>query len=380
MINKKYLYLSSLFLFKTSVGAILLLVGWDIIGVSSNSAFNVALITGLAFLPAAFAKPLYKKFGHLSEQSVAATSLIGSSLIVIAELLFISSGSDKIIIFGAIHFTLWTLIFLIETFLERWFVNISGELSYEETSKLSGLSMALIQVGIILGPIAIWATKLYSEKAPYLFTSCILAISAIPALLDKNKLSSIANTSNNNLSSNENKNNGNLFILSFALVWPTVATFNMVIPLLIRNSFKQSISSAVALEVCLAAGSACIGFIASAYKKNIIIPLYSILGILLSTIALIGFTSSLTVLAISIFCIGLFYGSLRISARAALAKNFSGHYAGHIIATSNGLSAPLVVLYLLTCYYEYSTFQSIMFCGLSFLTSGLMFYQLTRRK
>jgi hypothetical protein len=83
--QKTISYLSCWFLFKVAVGAILLLIGWDSIGISGNGSANIAITMGLSFLPAAFAKPLFKKFSDIPIHKVLTFSLIICSILIITE-------------------------------------------------------------------------------------------------------------------------------------------------------------------------------------------------------------------------------------------------------------------------------------------------------
>lgn len=375
----KYFYLTTLFLFKASVGSILLLVGWDIIGFSNDSSFNVALITGLAFLPAAFAKPLYNRLGHLTESFVASVSLIISSILVLIELFYITYNLKNIYFFATIHFILWIFIFLIETFLERWFVKISEDLKDVEIRNLSGFSMGLIQIGVISGPVLVWLTKYISFSAPYISTSILLVLSSIPGVVlfrkHRNLLSFSKISSTNSIPiAIEYQGKQLIFVLAFALIWPTVATFNMVVPLLVKTYLRDTISAAVILEAALALGTASVGILLSRFQLAYLNSKKSFIGLFGSIILLIINLNNFVILSLSIFLIGFFYGHLRILSRTKLAKENSSLIAGKIIAASNALSAPLVIIYLLFSYLEFNSLQTISFCGLSFLVSGSIFY------
>ncbi len=222
-------------------------------------------------------------------------------------------------------------------------------------------------------------TKFISFSAPYISTSILLILSAIPGILIKKNnhknifINSDKKSTSFSILKPKNLNQIKL-ILSFALIWPTVATFNMMVPILVKSFLNETIFAAVILEIALALGTGCIGFLMSKTKLDFLTLQRSIVLLFLFVLIFITETKNFTILSIATFAIGLFYGHLRILSRTYLAKKFKSESAGHIISTSNAISAPFVVIYLTIGYLEFNYFQTIILSGLAFLISGLFFF------
>lgn len=362
-------YLRTLFLFKVAVGALLLLVGWDALDIKGDSIFNITLLTGLAFVPAAFAKPLYYRLSHFAEDKITKIGLLFAAIFVLIEMLILSK---QIYFFAVVHFILWTIIFLIEVSLERWFVLAAKGLKTDEIKKLSGLSMTTIQLAIVIGPVIVALVKGINAQAPYVIISLLFIFGAF--------ISKIQSSHNSNsVQSVENLKTKTSYLFAFALIWPTLSVFNMIVPIMAKFGVGQSINVAAAFEVAVALGSATAGYLVS----NKFFKLDKKMGfvlVLATSILITLFYKDVLIAFILIFLLGIGYGLLRVLARQQLGVLFSPLEAGKLIATANALSSPFVVLFLALSYFEYHFFKTIFTFSLSFICSGLLFLYILREK
>jgi hypothetical protein len=371
-LKNETIYLFCLFLFKTAVGALLLLIGWDALNLKGDSILNVTLVTGVAFLPAAFARPLYTRVAKHEDSKLIFHFMWIASLLVLLELIWMKVVNGSIYVFSIFHFILWILIFLVEVSFERWFVRISKTLEAEAVSKLSAVSMGLIQLGIIVGPVVIGISKKIDVTIPYVLTAILFIICAIYSRSAKPV--SISESSVKIVNPHEL-----LITTAFALVWPTIATFNMAVPLAVKLLNSTDINLAMLIEVALAVGSSMIGFVMSRLKSPFNTTVI-FLGIVISAFAFTIFSFSIELICLSSFFLGLFYGSMRISARAVFARLVEPKDAGTLMARANAFSAPIVILYLFCAYLEYSKFKTFFSMGLAYSLSGYLFYKLVRTK
>jgi len=371
--SDKQRYLTCLFFFKMAVGALLLLIGWDAIGLKGDSAGNVAMVTLLAFAPAAFARPLYWKISKFTDLTLIRISLFSSFVFVLIERSVMFATHAEKEIFYVIHFLLWIFIFLNEVTLERWFVTISKSMSDDELKSISGSSMAVIQFGIILGPILAGFSKNYSPQMPYYITAILFFIPLVFIATGKSQ-QIVINVKKSKVISRRFD-----ILLAFSLIWPTLAVFNMAVPLVSNKYYTDGLNVAVALEVALALGSALAGVFYSKLSKILFNESLVAVGIAIICLCIEFFKTNMYLLSISIFLLGLFYGTLRISSRAYLAKNISPDEVGNLISKANALSSLLVAAYLYLFYIENKSTGSLFVMMIAFVVSSIFFVFMKRK-
>jgi hypothetical protein len=366
MFSEARSYLTCLFFFKVAVGAVLLAIGWDALTVSSNPFASVSLIMALSFAPAAFARPLFKKLQHIATPRLLTGLLFCSGILILIESMLIHADSYFLYV---VHFILWIAIFLVEVATEKWFVTLSHTNALQKSRKLSGISTSVGQIGVICGPLAVMAARLINSNWCYLIIFLSFLLASITAFQGRKSFTvqikgSSASTANSTATQNAHKK---IYILCFALIWPTLTIFNISIPVLAKSPIYNSINVAGLLEILIGAATASAGLLhgvvtnVGTYRQQIsVVCTLFIMSLLTSYF----FAMHLWVISISIFLLGLSFGYLRVELRAYLSRRFPPSVGGEIIAAANSWSAPLVIIYSLLLYLNinYFTVHGLAIC------------------
>lgn len=348
-------YLLTVASFKLALGAIFLLVGWESLHFEGREILTIAVATGLSFLPAAFAKPLFQKVAARSATKTITVFLLLSAVLV-ATLPFLRPMSPWAL--GSAYFVTWILFFVLEAALERWFMGLAAKGSREDATRLSSLSTAIIQVSVICGPLFIASVKSLTAgvSLPFFMISLFLGCGAVVAALApadaiepvKAKGEAVAPPAEGKW----------LSIVALASIWPAIAIFNMVIPIIAKNYLASGLDGAAWLEFVFGGAMAVTGFGLAALKRRFPGLDLAMVALPLAALGLglfaVGFQSeALALTATGI--IGICYGFMRIEIRAALAMRYSAVTAGSIVASANALSAPFVLIAVMIGYREYTT-------------------------
>ena len=353
-----HFYLSCLFFYKVAIGAILLITSWDSMGVtnSNNSITNVVIVMGLSFFPAMFARPIVRVFTNISAQVLLLSTLALGSIFILIECFLIHQNSS---LFFIIHFFVWVLIFVAEVATEKWFVSLSHGFELGYSRRLSGISVGIGQVGIVTGPIIAMLTNINSDILPYWTIFCCFAIASLLALLGKQHLNKfqedtedIYNKSFNKMIPIVTQHQRLLYILGFAIIWPTLTIFNISTPVLAKFQFN-TIEVAAIMEALISLAMAFAGFFHPLLikLKSSLFRAYIVAGLLvLSSISMYLLDYSAIAVLVGTFLLGASFGYLRVELRAYLAKHYESNKAGHILAIANSWSGPLVIIYSLMFY------------------------------
>ena len=372
-----YAYLINLFFFKLAVGAILLATSWDSLTLSQNSLLNISLLMALSFTPATFARPLFNKLSGISLQKLLPIAFWISALLILIESHFIVVKSHLVF---TVNFILWIFIFFIEVSSEKWYVTLSQDIALKKVRKLSGISTGIAQTGMILGPVLVLPAKTYNHALIYWIISATLIIASLTPLLISNKPSyKITNTPEKTKESQPSKKDSRAaYVLAFAMIWPTLAIFNISAPVLSKIEFG-SINVAGTMEMLIGLATALAGFLHPlatkllTHKKRV---LYIFFTLSFFTLLIYFYPNMLSVVFIGTFFTGLTFGYLRVELRTFLSRRHTPKVAGEIVAAANSWSGPLVLIYCLIFYFNASSGiqkgVSIAF-PISFIIAGIVF-------
>lgn len=339
-------YLSCLFFFKVAVGAILLVTGWDSLAISDNGLINITVIMALSFFPATFARPLFQQLGMIPIPTLLTFSLCIAGALIITEHFLMEINLIATFI---VHFILWIFIFVIEVACEKWYVSLSQNNQLTSIRKLSGTSTSIGQLGLILGPLLVMLSKEYSQALPYLIISAtfiIASIFSLAALFNVNKKNIISNNSPVVMDNQIDKRRF-LYVLGFALIWPTLTVFNLSIPVLAKTEYN-SINVAGFLEILIAMATVIAGFLHPYVTQAITFHKRTLLVFTTLFIALFVtylFNANFLLISFGIFLLGLTFGYLRIELRTYLSQQFEPKVAGEIVAAANSWGGILVIIY-----------------------------------
>ncbi len=346
--SSKLAYITSLFLFKLGVGAILLLVAWDTLGFSGSPIFNVTFIMVLSFLPAAFSNPLFKRFRHIKTRNFLTTAYILSALLLPIESLLINHHLSLPLYIC--HFILWIILFLIDVACEQWFVALSKPLSSEQTQRLTGLSFAIAQLGVILGPLLVILCEPINHYLTYFVITGLFIVAALlavraPTLETHHAQQPSSPTPTKAITLPKS---AWPYVLGFALVWPTVAIFNISIPLLAKSHAYHSINVAGLLELLVGGSKVIVGFLYARLALHTAVKHRALTaGLTLALAAGVMYIGHgrLSIASVATFLLGSSFGLLRTDLRQQLARQFSPEVAGLVVAQANSWSALFVTVY-----------------------------------
>lgn len=363
--SQEWVYLWSLALFKLSIGSSLIALGWDSMALEGDKYLNIAIVTVLTFIPAAFAKPIADKIRNQSEQTIIFRALSLCALLALGIPLITETSKPLLAVW---LLTYWTIIFLVENYFEQWFVTVSKEKSIAKANQLSSKSMFVIQVSTISGPIVVALTRSLNLVNSYFLIALMLTAGCLIAKKSKST-SSIKNKSvfdSTTYSIKELSVTEWSLVLSLAMIWPAVAVSNMVFPVFGKTFFSNSFNSAAFLEAILGLGMGLAGYLTASATRfllnkksmNKIITIVIVLSSLLFSVS----QNNLILLAICTASIGIAFGHIRIEIRTRIADRLMPTKAGYIVTLANSLSAVLVTLFLMLTLMEFKS-PLVLFSG-----------------
>jgi len=347
MLKASYSYLISLFVFKLAVGAIILLIAWDTLSITNHAAMSVSTIMVLSFLPAAFSKPLFTFVKTYSSKVILGSCFLLSAILILVDRYCISQS--LIFELYVTNFILWIILFLIDVICERWYVAISKQLNNNQCQKLSGISTSMAQLGVILGPLLVVISKRLGENLSYITICTCFLLAALFAINSQSAPQAV------NTQSQPAKlaPHALLYVLGFALIWPTLTIFNICIPLLAKSSAYNSIHIAGILDALIGCGMATIGFLYAKLNRFLTLQIrntIALAALIISALATYVLSTHFILISISIFFLGLSFGYLRTQMRMKLSEKFSVQQAGSIVAKANMFSALFIIIYAAIFY------------------------------
>ncbi|MEQ1665673.1 MAG: hypothetical protein ABL927_09890, partial [Bdellovibrionales bacterium] len=232
-----------------------------------------------------------------------------------------------------------------------WFFTLAVNKTQEEVRRLSAVSMVAVQVSVVLGPIGVVGLKPFGNLAPYFLIFFLFVAVGVLSLTAKK----IPLESKSSLVDPPSTFNKILFTLAFSFIWPAIAVFNMVIPIVAKITYN-SLNVAAIFEFMLGGSTILAGIlmpvIVRGFGHRVLLIASGILSLISATVFCF-FNHNVYFGVVSIAALGFSFGVMRIEGRAALSKAFPSAEASKIIATANALSAPLVVTALFFAFKEY---------------------------
>jgi hypothetical protein len=287
-------------------------------------------------------------------------SLLGGSAVLMATLPFLKAQSPWAL--GVVYFATWILFFTVEAAFERWFMALGARRTPAEALSLSSLSTAIIQAAVIAGPLLMAVVKRFNQNPvlPFVLIALVLVYGAWVAFLSPRAAGQSAPkpavAAAGAAPASPQGASKLLSIAALASIWPAIAVFNMVIPILAKRYLAHGIDSAAWLEMVFGGAMAVVGFGLPALKRRYpalgFRRLVVVCGALGLALFALGYRAELLVMA-GATLLGLAYGFARIEVRATLAKLYPAAVAGGVVATANAVSAPLVVLAVLLAYVDF---------------------------
>jgi len=374
-----YSYLFSLFFFKLAVGAILLATSWDSLTLSHNSLLNVSLLMALSFTPAAFSRLLFNRLSFFSLQKLLTTTFWLSAVLIIIESYFILEKSYLVFV---VNFILWIFIFVIEVSSEKWYVALSQNIALLDVRKLSGISTSVAQIGVILGPILVLVAKPFSHSLIYWIIAATLILASTPLVISIKQLHKPASVQIKPYDTQSvQKDKRIACIFAFAMIWPTLAIFNISAPILSKLEY-HTINVAGTMEVLIGLATALAGFLHPlttkflTHRKRLT---YILLTLIFFITFIYFYPGILVIVFIGTFFTGLTFGYLRVELRTFLSRRYTPKVAGEIIAAANSWSGFFVLIYCLIFYFNASSgIQkgiTVVF-PMSFVIAAIVFYSL----
>jgi hypothetical protein len=345
-------YLLAVSMFKLALGAIFLLVGWESLAFAGREVLTIAVATGLSFLPAAFAKPLFTRYAAAEPTKVLAAFLALAAAFV-ASLPYLKPLSPWLL--GGVYFVTWIFFFVLEAGFERWFMTLAAAGGPDVAQRLSSVSTGVIQVSVICGPLVIAFVKSLPVAPAVPFFVIALALAAGAAVSGAARPEPAAAKAA--AKAGARPRGAWLSVVALASIWPTIAIFNMVVPIIAKRYLARGIDSAAWLEFAFGGSMAVIGFTLVALRRRFGARRIAQVLAVAATIGCLAFALGFRVEAIILAAtclIGVCYGFARIEVRAALSRRYAAADAATIIASANALSAPLVVGAVLVAYAEFS--------------------------
>ncbi|POB11763.1 hypothetical protein [Sulfobacillus sp. hq2] len=330
-----YLYLALSGIYRFLSGAVLLSVNWGLSSSASDHYRALALASVLSFVPAIFVPMMTRNVLKKYDGSrISAVGLVGVVASCVA--LFWVHSDETLVV--AVNFIIWTFFFILETSWEMWFAGIAKGYANDLIPKFSSYSVTINQVALMVGPIcAPFIIHALGYRSFYLvvaagFSALTLVVIGRP----------IAESPGTPLKAPASRGGGFLF-LALALIWPTLGSFNFMLPVQVRLH-QGSMLDVALLDAALSIGMALSGFVFSLWSRAISFLAIAFIGVSIVLSFLLWYiTAQIDERLFGLLLLGFGFGGLRILARAILAHRYGTANVGVMVSRANSLALPILI-------------------------------------
>jgi hypothetical protein len=332
----RYTVVSTLYRFYA--GTFLVVINWQIATAEVDGYWRLVISTLLSYVPA-LTVPLVIRRITMSGQRLTVLSL----LYVAAVSLVVSFYVENATLLVIANFFMWIGFFSLEASWESWF---NEEKRRQDVSWASSVTMSGNQAALMIGPL--FAPAIIHVVGTHGMVRALAAGFVLVAALSWAggvRAAVVADTAVEAESGPLVKPAAPLrLIATFALVWPVLGAFNLMLPLQVSDRGAGLVAVGV-VDACLGIGVIFAGVVSARAKLS-----SGMLSTLVIACTLVGGVlwalptggAAVVAMALSTFALGVGFGALRIALREYTATHYDAAVTSQAVALGNATAIPIL--------------------------------------
>lgn len=335
-------------LYRLFAGIFLVVINWQIATAEGGGYWRLVVSTLLSFAPA-LVVPLVIRRITISGQFLSVLSLLYVAMISLVVSFLVDNPSALVVA----NFFMWIGFFSLEASWESWF---NEEKRRQDVSWASSVTMSGNQAALMIGPlsapaiIGVVGTRGIVQALTVGFL-LVAALSWAGAGARTAVVANMADTADKTEAGPSAKPGAPLrLIATFALIWPVLGAFNLMVPLQVSER-GAGLGAVAVVDACLGIGVIAAGVVSaraklSSAQLSTLVIACTVLGGVLWALPVGG--TGVVAMAFSTFALGAGFGALRIALREYTATHYDSAVTGHAVALGNATAIPiLIVVFLL---------------------------------
>ncbi|MFG2235578.1 hypothetical protein ACGFNX_37205 [Streptomyces sp. NPDC048723] len=337
----RYTVVSTLYRF--FAGTFLVVINWQIATAEVGGYWRLVISTLLSYVPA-LAVPLVIRRITMSGQRLTVLSLLYVAVVSLVVSFFVENTTVLVVA----NFFMWIGFFSLEASWESWF---NEEKRRQDVSWASSVTMSGNQAALMIGPL--FAPAIIQVVGTHGMVRALTAGFVLVAALSWAggvRDAVVADTAVEAEAGPPAKPAAPLrLIATFALVWPVLGAFNLMLPLQVSDRGAGLVTVGI-VDACLGIGVIVAGVVSaraklpSAMLSTLVIACTLVGGVLW---ALPTGGASVIAMALSTFALGVGFGALRIALREYTATHYDAAVTSQAVALGNATAIPILAVVFL---------------------------------
>lgn len=336
----RYTIVSTMYRF--FAGIFLVVINWQIATAEGGGYWRLVISTLLSYVPA-LAVPLVIRRITMSGQRLSVLSLLYVAVISLVVSMLVENPTALLVA----NFFMWIGFFSLEASWESWF---NEEKRRQDVSWASSVTMSGNQAALMIGPllapviIGVVGTRgIVQALAAGFVLVAALSWTGAPAAV-------VADTADEAEAGPPAKPAAPLrLIATFALIWPVLGAFNLMLPLQVSDR-GAGLGGVAVVDACLGIGVIAAGVISARAKLSsatlsTLVIVCTVLGGALWAVPVDG--AAVVTMALSTFALGAGFGALRIALREYTATHYDSAVTSHAVALGNATAIPILTVVFL---------------------------------
>jgi hypothetical protein len=339
----RYTVVSTLYRF--FAGTFLVVINWQIATAEAGGYWRLVISTLLSYGPA-LAVPLVIRRITMSGQRLTVLSLLYVAVVSFVVSFFVENTTVLVVA----NFFMWVGFFSLEASWESWF---NEEKRRQDVSWASSVTMSGNQAALMIGPL--FAPVVIQVVGTHGIVRALTAGFVLVAALSwagGARAAAVAGTAveAEAEAGTAAKSVAPLrLIATFALVWPALGAFNLMLPLQVSDRGAGLVAVGV-VDACLGIGVIVAGVVSARAKLS-----SAMLSTLVLACTLVGAVlwalptggASVVAMALSTFALGVGFGALRIALREYTATHYDAAVTSQAVALGNATAIPILAVVFL---------------------------------
>ncbi|GHH40667.1 MFS transporter [Streptomyces candidus] len=332
--------------YRLFAGIFLVVINWQIATAEGGGYWRLVISTLLSYLPA-LAVPLLLRRVKITGQRLSVLSLLYVAMISFVVSFLVENPTALVVA----NLFMWIGFFALEASWESWF---NEEKRRQDVSWASSVTMSGNQAALMIGPLM--APVIIEVVGTRGIVQALTAGFALVAALSWPRVGAAAVTDTEAEAVAEAdagppaKPRAPLrLIATFALIWPVLGAFNLMLPLQVSDRGAGLVTVAI-VDACLGIGVIAAGVISARTKLSSatlskLVIACAVLGGVLWALPTGGTT--VVAMALSTFALGAGFGALRIALREYTATHYDSAVTGQAVAIGNATAIPILAVVFL---------------------------------
>lgn len=336
--------------YRLFAGTFLVVINWQIATAEGGGYWRLVVSTLLSYLPA-LAVPLVLRRITISGQLLSVLSLLYVAMIAFVVSFLVENPTGLVVA----NLFMWIGFFSLEASWESWF---NEEKRRQDVSWASSVTMSANQAALMIGPllapviIGLVGTRgiVQALTAGFVLVAAFswpgAGAAAVPATADEPEAEAEAEAA---AGPPVKPAAPRRLIATFALVWPVLGAFNLMLPLQVSDRGAGLVAVAV-VDACLGIGVIVSGVLSARTRLSSptlskLVIACTVLGGVLWALPTGG--AAVIAMALSTFALGTGFGALRIALREYTATHHDSAVTGHAVALGNATAIPVLAVVFL---------------------------------